>query len=176
MRCSPATCAKIVAMACHQRKTMFQRRCRGVRVGKSQAALLAQFDRLFLLPRALYGLRVPAIREPAAPRWRRRVGWSADGRAKDGGAPAHPLRTQQLRLREHRLHRLFLQVRRVAVFVQDAFHRHFDPGAGAFAEGPIVPLGSLRSARRGLRRWPRRSRPGRRGAWCGVPRRCRRCI
>ena len=171
MRCSPATCAKIVAIACHQRKTMFQRRRRGVRVRKSQAALLAQFDRLFLLPRALYGLRVPAIREPAAPRWRRRVGWSADGRAKDGGAPSYPLR-----LREHRPHRLFLQVRRVAGFVQDAFHHHFDLGSGAFAEGPIVPLGSLRSARRGLRRWPRRSRPGRRGAWCGVPRRCRRCI
>ena len=35
-------------------------------------------------------------------------------------SPSHPRRAQQLCLREHGLHGFFLQVRRVAVFVQDA--------------------------------------------------------
>ena len=35
---------------------------------------------------------------------------------------SHPLRTEQLCLLEHGLHRLVLQVRRITVFVQDALH------------------------------------------------------
>ena len=54
-----------------------------------------------------------------------------------GSRDSHPLRAQQLRLCQHRLHRFFLQVRRVAVFVQDALHHHFNFRAGAFAEGPV---------------------------------------
>ena len=48
-----------------------------------------------------------------------------------------PSRRQQLRLHQHRLHRLFLQVRWVAVFVEDAFDHHADFCAGAFAQGPV---------------------------------------
>lgn len=50
---------------------------------------------------------------------------------------SHPLSTKQLRLHQHRLHRLFLQVRRVAVFVQDALHHDANLRAGAFPQGPV---------------------------------------
>jgi len=38
-------------------------------------------------------------------------------------------------LREHGLHGLFLQIGRIAVFVQDAFHHHLDPDAGEVRQG-----------------------------------------
>jgi len=38
-------------------------------------------------------------------------------------------------LREHGLHRIFLEVRRVAVFVQEAFHHDFDLAQGTLADG-----------------------------------------
>ena len=50
---------------------------------------------------------------------------------------SHPLRAQQLRLREHGLHGLLLQVRRVAVFVQDATHHHADLRPRALAKIPV---------------------------------------
>ena len=52
----------------------------------------------------------------------------------------YPLRTQQLRLRQNRLHRRFLKVRRVAGFVQYALHHHLDLGADAegLNEGAVV--------------------------------------
>src|ERR1035441_1486715 len=50
---------------------------------------------------------------------------------------SNPLRAQQLCLREDCLYGFLLQVRRVAVFVQDALHHDFDLGTGAFAEGPV---------------------------------------
>ena len=43
-----------------------------------------------------------------------------------GAFPSNPLRAQQLRLRQHCLHGFLLQVRRVAVFVQDALHHDFN--------------------------------------------------
>ncbi len=79
-------------------------------------------------------------------------------------SPSHPLRAQQLRLREDGLHGLLLQSpvsqrsratetgnaqhwaqpdraaaarKPIAVFVQDAFHHHLDFRTGAFAEGPV---------------------------------------
>jgi PAS domain S-box-containing protein len=48
-----------------------------------------------------------------------------------------PNRREQLRLRQHRLDGFILQVRRVAVLVQDAFHHHPNSGPGAFAQGPV---------------------------------------
>ena len=48
-----------------------------------------------------------------------------------------PIRTQQLCLRQHGLHSFFLQVGRVAVFVEDAFHHDSDLGSRALAEGPV---------------------------------------
>lgn len=48
-----------------------------------------------------------------------------------------PVRTQQLRLLEHRLNGIFLQVWWIAPFVENAFDDHLDPGPGAFAEVPV---------------------------------------
>ena len=45
----------------------------------------------------------------------------------------HPFRTKQLRLRQHRFHCLFLQIRRVAVFVENTFNHYTDFCARAFA-------------------------------------------
>jgi len=52
-------------------------------------------------------------------------------------AKSNPLRTEQFGLHEYRLHRFLLQIRRVAVFVQNPLHHHLDPGAGAFAQRPV---------------------------------------
>ena len=50
---------------------------------------------------------------------------------------SNPVSAQQLGLVQDSLHGLFLKVGRVAVFVQDALHHHFDLGTGAFAESPV---------------------------------------
>lgn len=49
----------------------------------------------------------------------------------------HPIRTKQLGLHEHGLDRFFLQVRLVAVLVQDALHDDPDFCPHAFAQGPV---------------------------------------
>jgi hypothetical protein len=48
-----------------------------------------------------------------------------------------PVRTQQLSLSQHRLHGLFLQIRRVTEAVQDSLYHHPDSRSGTFADGPV---------------------------------------
>lgn len=62
------------------------------------------------------------------------------GAAKSLTTSSHPLRTQQFRLHQHRLNRILLKIRRVAVFIQDALHHHLDLRPGAFAESPVDGL------------------------------------
>ena len=60
----------------------------------------------------------------------RKQGWWREGFSD-------PVRAEQFGLHENGLHGFLLQVRRVAVFVQDAFHHDLDLGSGAFAERPV---------------------------------------
>jgi len=48
-----------------------------------------------------------------------------------------PFRTQQFRLRERRLERVFLQIRRVAVFIENAPYHHTNFVSCAFAQRPV---------------------------------------
>ncbi len=48
------------------------------------------------------------------------------GAARSSASSHHHLPAQQLRLRQHRLHRLRLQIRRISILVQDPLHDHPD--------------------------------------------------
>jgi hypothetical protein len=51
--------------------------------------------------------------------------------------PIRPICTQQLSLRQNRPDGFLLQVRRVAVFIEDTLDHHSDLGAGSFADRPV---------------------------------------